>query len=494
MAQAPIPFQSMRPSARGKLQDFRQFLGRTIDKNEAQKARLTELKSLKSIAQAYGISRAAAESLSYDDINAFVKRMEVERANETMREQQAVRQAQMAQAQANRLMALEAGQRAQAQFAQRQQDRQTQLGEKADREQFFDLVFPKPGPTEFGGPQPAGSPPRISVIDKVKGRPEGPGSFAERAALLPREAQKLAYTEQVRREAAKQAAAGTNLDLFFKSQDELRKQAGEERDVKAALAKPANDLRNDFLGLPSIRDFNKVHAAYKKVEEAATRNTAADDIALIFNYMKILDPGSTVREGEFATAETAGGIDTRVVNIYNKLKRGTRLTGDQRIDFLNSAKATAQAQFDELSGYVDWYADIAGKKGIPVDEVIPTDFLEIRRKGLGYAPAPTGLQATPPGQTAPVPVTVVRVLPSGNRLVKAEDGTFFELPPEPGATGTPAVAPAPAPVPPGASIKPTPAGQGLQGSPPVALGGWQYVPSPDGNQTGSPIKPAHPEE
>ena len=99
MAQAPIPFQSMRPAARGKLQDFRQFMGRVIDKNEVEKARLTELKSLKSIAQAYGISRAAAESLSYDDINAFVKRMEVERAQETMREQQAVRQAQMAQAQ-----------------------------------------------------------------------------------------------------------------------------------------------------------------------------------------------------------------------------------------------------------------------------------------------------------------------------------------------------------------------------------------------------------
>lgn len=119
MAQAPIPFASPIPVARAKLQDFRRFVGQTVDKNEAQKQRLTELKSLKSIAQAYGISKAAAESLSYDDLNAFVKRMEVERANETLQEQQALRQAQMAESQARtagQLQAQEAARRSQDAF------------------------------------------------------------------------------------------------------------------------------------------------------------------------------------------------------------------------------------------------------------------------------------------------------------------------------------------------------------------------------------------
>ena len=35
---------------------------------------------------------------------------------------------------------------------------------------------------------------------------------------------------------------------------------------------------------------------------------AAGDMALIFSYMKMLDPNSTVREGEYATAQDAGSI------------------------------------------------------------------------------------------------------------------------------------------------------------------------------------------
>ncbi len=51
----------------------------------------------------------------------------------------------------------------------------------------------------------------------------------------------------------------------------------------------------------------------------------------------MLDPGSTVREGEFATAQNSGGIDTAIVNIYNKAREGTRLTPQQRKMFSNRA-------------------------------------------------------------------------------------------------------------------------------------------------------------
>jgi len=293
---------------------------------------------------------------------------------------------------------------------------------------------PAPVPTGFGGPQPTGSPPRESVIDKTRYRPGGPDALPSPATqgLSPRfesrggdiERSDLSPTSKLR------AMKDLQAQDILKQDREL--QLGTARltaetaglSIKASLAKPANDLRKEFIALPSVKDFNKVYAAYKKVEKASRGDTAADDIALIFGYMKILDPGSTVREGEFATAEKAGGVDTQIVNLYNKLRKGTRLTAPQRDEFLDSAGVTAQAQFDELGGFLDFYSDVAERKGVPVADVVPKSFLKIRREGL------RGPLATPPGQTAPVSVTVVMVLPSGNRLVKAEDGTFFELPPE----------------------------------------------------------------
>ncbi len=54
--------------------------------------------------------------------------------------------------------------------------------------------------------------------------------------------------------------------------------------------------------------------------------------------MKLLDPGSTVREGEFATAEQTRGVDQKAVGLYNKLLSGERLTEDQRKAFIGRSQ------------------------------------------------------------------------------------------------------------------------------------------------------------
>jgi hypothetical protein len=70
--------------------------------------------------------------------------------------------------------------------------------------------------------------------------------------------------------------------------------------------------------------------------------------------MKILDPGSTVREGEFANAQNSGGVDDRVIALYNSLFAGTRLSQVQRDDFINRASrlySEAERQLLEIRGY-----------------------------------------------------------------------------------------------------------------------------------------------
>ena len=67
-----------------------------------------------------------------------------------------------------------------------------------------------------------------------------------------------------------------------------------------------NTLRDEFN--KQAGDFSALRSNYSKIRTAQKADTAAGDLSLIFGYMKMLDPGSVVREGEFATAQNAGGI------------------------------------------------------------------------------------------------------------------------------------------------------------------------------------------
>lgn len=108
-------------------------------------------------------------------------------------------------------------------------------------------------------------------------------------------------------------------------------------------AKPALSLKDQINTEGNLRDdFN---SAMKPISEMnysfqrlnAAQDDAAGDLALIFNYMKMLDPGSAVREGEFANAQNAAGVPDQIRNQWNKLKSGERLNPEQRTSFKTQA-------------------------------------------------------------------------------------------------------------------------------------------------------------
>lgn len=146
------------------------------------------------------------------------------------------------------------------------------------------------------------------------------------------------------------------------AQNQLKMVAEKEKAQKESaknLTEGERDLRKEFEGLPDVKQFREVEASYKRINKAATKNSAAGDIALIFNYMKMLDPGSTVREGEFATAQNAAGIPTQVWNMYNKAVSGERLAPEQRADFLGQAKEQYFGAEELFNVRADQYQDLA---------------------------------------------------------------------------------------------------------------------------------------
>jgi hypothetical protein len=133
--------------------------------------------------------------------------------------------------------------------------------------------------------------------------------------------------------------------------------------------KNATALRKDFQS--NSAEFQKVRAGFERVVESAKDPSAAGDLALIFNFMKVLDPGSTVREGEFATAQNSGSVPQGVIARYNKVINGERLEASQRDDFLDRATrlhGRAEKSQEKLSKQ---FTDIAERNGLnPKDVVI----------------------------------------------------------------------------------------------------------------------------
>ena len=115
-------------------------------------------------------------------------------------------------------------------------------------------------------------------------------------------------------------------------------------------------------------------SAYGRIQASAEDASAAGDLALIFNYMKILDPGSTVREGEFANAQNSGSVPTRIRGLYNQVMEGTRLTDAQRADFVNRAGRLFNKAVEEQSERNSRFRQRGINSGLPemmIDPILP---------------------------------------------------------------------------------------------------------------------------
>ncbi len=137
---------------------------------------------------------------------------------------------------------------------------------------------------------------------------------------------------------------------------------------EAGVSKDAATLRKEFI--QGSKTFVDVRDSYARIQASTKEPSAAGDLALIFNYMKMLDPSSVVREGEFATAANAGGVPDRARATYNKVLSGKRLSEKQRQDFLNRSDKLYDAQLETHEKLVSEYSRLAEDYGIEPPHVI----------------------------------------------------------------------------------------------------------------------------
>lgn len=149
-----------------------------------------------------------------------------------------------------------------------------------------------------------------------------------------------------------------------------------------------NDLRGEFVDLS--KTFRDVRDSFARVEESAKEPSAAGDIALIFNYMKMLDPASVVRESEFATAQNAAGVPDRIRVQYNKILRGEKLAENTRADFVKRAKQLFSRQNKQHEKRKQTFTGLADRFGLdPQNVVIPLE--DPLFEGVQLAPTPVSV-------------------------------------------------------------------------------------------------------
>lgn len=191
--------------------------------------------------------------------------------------------------------------------------------------------------------------------------------------LLMQEAQGFVDPLDRRAKEATIGMHGAHADYFRAQAEEARRKAaapslpGGFKDPKQ-LSDVEEGFRKEFGS--HAKPYFETRDAFSRVQQAASNPSPAGDLALIFNFMKMLDPGSVVREGEFATAQNAAGIPDRIVNIYNRALRGERLGDAQRADFVAQANGLFSRAERQYGAVQQQYKDILSRKGIDHRNVI----------------------------------------------------------------------------------------------------------------------------
>ena len=118
------------------------------------------------------------------------------------------------------------------------------------------------------------------------------------------------------------------------------------------------------------KEFWRAQEAYGRVRASVNGPPAASSLAMIFSFMKLLDPTSVVREGEQASAENARGVPDAVRNLYNKVILGGKLTKNQMQEFAQQAKLLYDDYLKRQSLVQKSYSSRAAQWGIPSDLVV----------------------------------------------------------------------------------------------------------------------------
>ena len=126
-------------------------------------------------------------------------------------------------------------------------------------------------------------------------------------------------------------------------------------------------LGKSFKAEPIYKDFSDMQSAFSQVVSSLSAGTPIGDVAGATKIMKLLDPGSVVRESELAIAMAASGRMDRLNNYFNNMMTGQKLTPTQRDDFkalANELYAAAGDAYNKKRGEYEQFGNAYNFKNL----------------------------------------------------------------------------------------------------------------------------------
>lgn len=179
---------------------------------------------------------------------------------------------------------------------------------------------------------------------------------------------------------------------------EARAGRQEQRTISREKRQAARDLRKEFTQVSNT--FRQVAANYGRIQAAVQDPSPAGDIAVVYGFMKMLDPGSTVMIGEQAQVTNAGNVPERIRNTYNRLLSGELFGGPDseiRRDFADRARLLFETAQQDQALVRRQFEEIARRAGIDPRDVL----LRFRQQQQPQQRRGSTQEATPAGQLAP---------------------------------------------------------------------------------------------
>jgi hypothetical protein len=112
-------------------------------------------------------------------------------------------------------------------------------------------------------------------------------------------------------------------------------------------------LKKSFAAEPVYKAYGEMQSAYGQINDSLKAASPAGDLAAATKFMKLLDPGSVVRESELGMAMAASGALDRATNYAQLRISGEKLTPTQREDFAKLSRelfSTATTAYNAKRG------------------------------------------------------------------------------------------------------------------------------------------------
>lgn len=129
-------------------------------------------------------------------------------------------------------------------------------------------------------------------------------------------------------------------------------------------------LRGDFRGEPVYKAHQEMQSAHSQIQQSLKQATPAGDLAGATKIMKLLDPGSVVRESELGMAMAATGLVDRAQNYAQNIISGNKLTPKQRQEFQRLADALYGESVKAYNSKRSEYKKLGGEYGLNADRAV----------------------------------------------------------------------------------------------------------------------------